>query len=168
MACNLCFWDLDQNQNESPFEKALQGHSQLYWVLPQPVVAQMEPAGKLALPLGRHTGDTVVESRAGVASFSRAMSLVSAALSHSGCSKTWGDVVGAGQRSEGGLGGLKWGGQRPGDEEGSAVVEKAQMEPHRQNLWKLAFDTLVILSFYIFVLFYNEQNFIIRKNLPYL
>lgn len=42
------------------------------------------------------------------------------------------------------------------------------MELHGQNLWKLAFDTLVILSFYIFVLFYNEQNFIIRKNLPYL
>lgn len=35
------------------------------------------------------------------------------------------------------------------------------MELHRQNLWKLAFDTLVVFSFCIFVLFYNEQNFIL-------
>lgn len=46
----------------------------MYRVLPQPVVAQREPAGKLALAPGRHTGDAVAESRAGAASFSSAMS----------------------------------------------------------------------------------------------
>lgn len=93
-----------------PSEKALQGHSQLYWVLPQPVVAQMEPEGKLELAPGRHTGDTVLESRAGLASFSRAMSLVSIILSHSGCSKTWGDVGGGGLGRARRTWGLTWGG----------------------------------------------------------
>lgn len=57
-------------------------------VLPQPVVAHREPVGKLVLVLGRHTGDTAPERRAGVASFNRAMSLRKACRFHRGCSTT--------------------------------------------------------------------------------
>ena len=76
----------------------------MYRVLPQPVVAHREPAGKLALALGRHTADTVPERLAGVASFSRAMSFRTVRRSHRGCSKTCVERVGAGWAAEGGLG----------------------------------------------------------------
>lgn len=106
MTCNLqlCLEFRPKLRTNLAPKQHLQGHSPLCRVLPQPVVAQREPAGKLALALGRQTGDTVFERRAGVASFSRAMSLRTAYRSHSGCSKTCGDKSGGGQTFEGGPG----------------------------------------------------------------
>lgn len=49
--------------------------SPLYLVLPQPVVTHTCPTGKSSSAVGRHTADTVSENWAGVASFSKVMSL---------------------------------------------------------------------------------------------
>lgn len=62
--------------------------SPLYLVLPQPVVAHSIPAGKSSLVLGRHTADTVSENCAGVASFSRVMSLRTVRMLNFGFLKT--------------------------------------------------------------------------------
>lgn len=59
-------------------------------VLPQPVVAHSVPAGKSSEALGRHTADTVSEKRAGVASFSRVMSLLFMNQLYLGFLKTYG------------------------------------------------------------------------------
>lgn len=59
-------------------------------VRPQPVVAHRVPAGKSSFSLGRHTGDTVWEKRAGVASFSRVMSLLTVNMLNLGFLKTCG------------------------------------------------------------------------------
>lgn len=62
--------------------------SPLYLVLPQPVVAHSIPAGKSSSVLGRHTADTVSENCAGVASFSRVMSLRTVRMLNLGFLKT--------------------------------------------------------------------------------
>lgn len=68
------------------------------------MVVHREPAGKLALALGRHTADTILERLTGMASFSRAMSFWTVRRSHRGCSKTCVERVGARWATEGGLG----------------------------------------------------------------
>lgn len=64
------------------------GHSLLCLVRPQPVVAHIVPAGKSSASSGRHTADTVWEKRAGVASFSRVMSLLMVNMLNLGFLKT--------------------------------------------------------------------------------
>ena len=142
-----------------PSEKPLQGHSQLYRVLPQPVVAQREPAGKLVLALGRQTGDAVVERRAGVASFSRAMSLRPETWSHSGYSNTCGDAMGAGQSSR--EDGRSHGREGPQARRGlsakgpllRANTDGAARTKSLETGGKMALDTLVIFSFFFFCAF---------------
>lgn len=65
-------------------------HSPVYLVRPQPVVTHSVPAGKSSEALGRHTADTVSEKRAGVASFSRVMSLLFMNQLYLGFLKTYG------------------------------------------------------------------------------
>lgn len=64
--------------------------SPLYLVMPQPVVAHSKPTGKSSSASGRHTADTVSEKRAGVASFSRVMSLRTVSMLNLGFLKTCG------------------------------------------------------------------------------
>lgn len=165
MVCNLHAWDLDQNQNEAPFRKGP--------ARPLTVVVGLAPArggadgarGEAGVGAGQAHGGHGAGEQGGRGQLQQ------------------GDVVGVqnpvpqrvfknlGRRGGGWAelrgrtwGGLTWGGaevwRRRGLRAKRAVVEEgAQMELHRQNLRKLAFDTSVILSFCIFVLFYNEQSF---------
>ena len=73
-----------------PGQPVVSHHSLVCLVRPQPVVAHSIPAGKLSLALGRHTADTVLEKRAGVASFSRVMSLLLLNMLYLGFLKTCG------------------------------------------------------------------------------
>lgn len=58
-------------------------------VSPQPVVTQVMPPGKSSVAWGRQTGDTLADSRAGVASLSRVMSSRMVSMLNLGFLKTW-------------------------------------------------------------------------------